>query len=129
MNEVIQWVTGVGIGGILLALVNGLFTKRKLSAEATKIITDAASGVVQNLRDENARVIASNTVLGVKVAELTVKVEHQQVQIEQGQRIQRVQSEALAVHAFWDQQAVSICAEQGINLPAPPPLTTIHSGS
>jgi hypothetical protein len=124
MNEIVQWVTGVGIGGILLAIVNGLFSKRKLSAEATKIITDAASGVVQNLRDENARVIASNTALGVKVDGLTRRVELQQGQIEDGQRIQRAQSDALAIHAFWDTQAVAICAEQGIDLPAPPPLST-----
>lgn len=129
MNTALQILGAFGVGGILVAVLNGLFAKRKLSAEATKIITDAASGVVQNLRDENARVIASNTALSVKVEALNVKVEHQQTQIEDGQRVQRSQSEALAIHAFWDQQAVTLCREQGIDLPAPPPLTTVNSGS
>ena len=43
-SEVLRWITSLGVSAVLLALVNGLFGKRKLSAEATKIITDAASG-------------------------------------------------------------------------------------
>ena len=115
-----QWLTGlagIGVGSVLVAIVTGLFSKRKLSAEATKIITGAASEVVEIQKAELARVIASNTLLNGKV-------EAQQIQIEDVQRVLRSQAAALEVHAFWDLQAVGIAREHGIDLPPPPPLTT-----
>lgn len=116
-SEVIRLLTALGIGAILLAVVNGLFSKRKLSAEATKIITDAASGVVEIQKAEIARVVASNILL-------TGKVEAQQIQLEEMQRVVRTQGELLAVHTFWDQQVVAIARDHAIELPPAPPLTT-----
>lgn len=114
-SEVIRLLTALGIGAVLLAVVNGLFSKRKLSAEATKIITDAASGVVEIQKAEIARVVASNILL-------TAKVEAQQIQFEEMQRVLRAQGELLAVHTFWDQQVVSIARDHSIELPPAPPL-------
>lgn len=109
-SEVIRLLTALGIGAILLAVVNGLFSKRKLSAEATKIITDAASGVVEIQKAALARVVGDNLLL-------TGKVEAQQIQLDEIHRL-------LAIHAFWDRQVGDIAAEHGIELPPPPPLTT-----
>lgn len=115
MNVALQWLGGIGIGAVLVAIVTGLFSKRKLSAEATKIITDAASGVVEIQKAELARVVASNVLLAGKV-------EAQQIQLDEIQRAVRIQAEILAIHAFWDQQAVTVARDHGISLPEPPPL-------
>ena len=117
MNQWLAALVGVGVGSIVVAFINGLFSKRKLSAEATKIITGAASEVVEIQKAELARVIASNTLLNGKV-------EAQQIQLEEVQRVLRSQAAALEVHAFWDLQAVGIALKHGIDLPPPPPLTT-----
>lgn len=122
MNPVLQWLASATVGALLLAIVNGLFSKRKLSAEATDIITKAASGVVERLESENARVIASNNAL-------YAKVQAQQDTIEEVQRVQRAQGEALAIHAFWDRQAVTVARDHGIDLPEPPPLHINENGS
>jgi hypothetical protein len=121
VNPWLQLLGSAAVGAVLVAIIGGLFSKRKLSAEATDIITKAASGVVERLEAENARVIASNTLL-------SGKVEAQQIQVDQVQRAQRAQGEALAIHAFWDRQAVEALREHGIDLPPPPPLPT-HPGS
>lgn len=115
MNQWLAAFTGAGVATVMAAVVAGLFSKRKLSAEATKIITDAASGVVEIQKAELARVLASNTLL-------IGKVEAQQIQLDEVQRVVHRQAEVLAVHAFWDQQVTSIAAAHSITLPPAPPL-------
>lgn len=115
MNPVLQLLGSGALGALLLAVVNGVFSKRKLSAEATNIITKAASGVVERLEKENTR--------------QSVKLEAQQVTIDGLVRVQRVQGEAIAIHAFWDNQAFSVARDHGIDLPEPPPLHINPSGS
>jgi hypothetical protein len=46
----------VSAGGatILVAIINAFFNRRKLSAEATQIITQAAAGTVENIMKDNA---------------------------------------------------------------------------
>jgi ABC-type branched-subunit amino acid transport system permease subunit len=113
-----QWLaafTGAGVAAVLAAIVSGLFSKRKLSAEATKIITDAASGVVQNLSSELTRVTAQNATQAAQIA----RVEAEQAQAREHQR---ATDQALALHAFWDSQARDTLRANGIELPEPPPL-------
>ncbi len=117
MNQWLAAFTGAGVASVIAAIVAGLFSRRKLSAEATKIITGAASEVVEIQKAELARVIASNTLLNGKV-------DAQQIQLDEVRNVLRTQSEALAIHAFWDSQAYDIAREHGIDLPPPPPLTT-----
>ena len=114
--EFLRWFTSFGAAGVLLAVVNGLFSKRKLSAEATKIITDAASGTLKDVRDENTRLLGRQATLEARVdaveKENRVQAEHQR------------QTDALiVVHGEWDRQAYYAARNKGINLPEPPPLT------
>jgi hypothetical protein len=112
----LQWLGSASVGALLLALVNAFVNRRKLSAEATAIITKAASGVVQRLEAENARISASNL-----LAE--GKSDAQQIQLDKLEDEVRAQGRAIEVHAFWDQQVVETCRDQGIDIPPPPPLT------
>lgn len=117
MNTLVQLLGSAAVAAVLAAVVTGLFSRRKLSAEAAEIITKAASGVVERLEAENARIAASNLVLGGRA-------EAQGILLEQVQRDLRALHEQVAVHVFWDQQAVEMAREQGLELPPPPPLTT-----
>ena len=94
-------LTSAVVAAVLAAVVTGLFTRRKLSAEATKIITDAASGVVADLRAERA----------------TDQLELRGLKAEN-----RTQAAALRVHSVWDRKAYEALQRQGIDLPEPPPL-------
>lgn len=109
---------GVVAGGIITAL----FTRRRTSAEAGKIITDAAAGVVEILRTENTRVLAET-----HAAREEARMARDEA------RLARQESSALAVrerqtrdmvvaHTMWDQQAKEIAADHGIELPPVPPL-------
>lgn len=108
MNPVLQWLSSAAVASVVVAIVMGLFSKRKLSAEATDIITKAATGVVERLESENVR-------QGAQLAA-------QQAQVVEIQRVQRLQGEALAIHAAWDRQTVRVARDAGIELPDPPPL-------
>lgn len=106
----------IGAVGVLAgAIVTGIFNKRKLTADASKIITDAAAGVVELLRGENTRVLA-------EVAQVRQEV----VSVRQENEVMRADAvqlhEIAAVHASWDRQAFDELAKHGINLPTPPPL-------
>lgn len=113
--EIIRTLVALGVGGVLVAVVNGLFSKRKLSADATKIITDAASGVVLVLKAENARVTEQNTRLNARLD----ATDREQTLLRDENR---ALAELVAVHGQWDQQAFTMLKNQGIELPPPPPL-------
>lgn len=115
MNPWLEAFSYIGIGGVLAAVVTGLFSKRKLSADATKIITEAASGVVAELRTELSRAAVANALL-------TGKVEAgQQVQASQQEHLRSI-DQAVAMHVLWDRQAYRALRDSGIELPEPPPL-------
>lgn len=117
MNQWLSLLTAVGVGSVITALVTGLFGKRKLSADATKIITEAAGGLVKDLRDENARHIASNASLTERLAALERR------ELERDQR-ERERDHAILLHGYWDQQVFTMARDQGLALPEPPPLPT-----
>lgn len=110
MNLALQLLGALGFGGILATIINAMFNKRKLSAEATEVITKAASGVVERLEKENQRIIAREEVNAQRAA-----ADHQEIH-----QLRTL----ISMHAYWDQQAYEALQAQGINLPKPPPLTT-----
>lgn len=91
-----------GVGAIIVSVVNAVQSKKKLGAEATEIITRAAAGVVENLRDDNK-----------DLRETVVRLEAW---------IDALR-DTLQMHAFWDALATKALEDAGItNLPPPPPL-------
>lgn len=105
-----------GLGAIIAAIVTGLFSKRKLGAEATEIITKAAAGVVKNLEGEIERQVRRNELL---IAEhehvLNRLVSSHAEELEEVRRV-------LQLHVAWDAIAIAKMAEVGIDLPPAPPL-------
>lgn len=113
---VVALLGGGGIAAIISAVVAGLFSKRKLGAEATEIITKAAAGVVTNMQAEIDRQVRARQDLAVEHhAAITALLAGHEREIEDVRR-------TLQLHVAWDTFAVAKLAEVGISLPPIPPL-------
>jgi hypothetical protein len=108
-DVVVQLLGSVVLAAIAGAIINGIINRRKLGAEATEIITKAASGVVERLEAELTRVNGDNRRLRERISTLEYREETDRA--------------VLQLHAAWDHLAVQKLQELGINLPAPPPLS------
>ena len=115
--EIIVAILGTGgISAIVAAIVTGLFSKRKLGAEATEIITKAAAGVVTNLQSEIDRQVKArqDDALQAKAALEALMRSH----AEEMEEVRRV----LQLHVAWDAIAIARLGELGVELPPAPPL-------
>lgn len=105
-----------GGGAIIAAIVSGLFSKRKLGAEAAEIISKAAAGVVINLEADVARQIkareASETESRRRMDAMAA------AHVAERSEWQRV----LQLHVAWDALAIAKLAELDVELPPAPPL-------
>jgi hypothetical protein len=116
-----------GLFAVIGAMVNGVFTKRKLGAEATEIITRAASGVVTDLR----------TTVEEKSADMArMRVEHDAalaaIRLEHTAALTKMATDhateredwrrVLQLHVAWDYIAIEKMSHVGIELPPPPPI-------
>lgn len=115
MSVWMQLFAAGSVGAIVVALVNGVFNRRKLSAEATQIITDAAGSLVQRLESD--------------VVTLRQETARLQRESNQSQAAQRRTDERLAIHAQWDRQATAEAERQGFHLPPPPPLFSVQDNA
>lgn len=116
-TELIVAVLGAGgLGAIFAAIVTGLFSKRKLGAEATEIITKAAAGVVQNMQSEIDRQVARNeTLIDEHRRAMDALVASHTEEVDEMRRV-------LQLHVAWDAIAIAKMAEVGVKLPPAPPL-------
>lgn len=55
IRDPLSWLTVLGIGGVLSAIVVGLFNRRKVSGDYVTAIAGAATSLVDPLREEIAR--------------------------------------------------------------------------
>lgn len=113
---VVSLLASSGAGAIAVAIVSGLFSKRKLGAEATQIITNAAAGVVTELRAELER----------KSSEMKAMVEENYRDRAKTRADHETEMAAmrkmLRAHSAWDEAAVKELRRFGVELPAVPPL-------
>ena len=105
-----------GLGAILAAIITGLFSKRKLGAEATEIITKAAAGVVVNMQAEIDRQVSRNSdIISEHRSVMSRLVQDHTKEMEDVRRV-------LQLHVAWDAIAIAKMAELGVDLPPAPPL-------
>lgn len=102
----------LGVGSVLAALVTGLFSRKKLGADATEIITKAAAGVVERTEADNARLRV----------ELLQERRDRETEQDEFRRLIDAHTKTLQLHAAWDALAAARLEEQGIMLPPPPPV-------
>lgn len=117
----------VGFGTIVSALIGGLFTRRRVSAEATEIITNAAAGVVTNMQtqleaqartNEADRARHEERIKQMERDHLTALAALSKSHAEEMDEARRV----LQLHVAWDAIAIAKMAEIGVELPPAPPL-------
>jgi hypothetical protein len=105
-----------GIGAIVAAIITGLFSKRKLGAEATEIITKAAAGVVTSLQGELARAEAARM-----LQQSSYLHEIEKIKSDHAKEMDDVRR-VLQLHVAWDAIAIAKMSELGHHLPPAPPL-------
>jgi hypothetical protein len=105
-----------GFSAIAAAVITGLFSKRKLGAEATQIIASAAASVVTDLRAEvdRQKAVTVDLVAEHKTHIETLMASHAE-EIEEFRRV-------LQLHVAWDAIAIAEMAKMGVELPPAPPL-------
>lgn len=112
----VQLIVALVGGGTIAAVINAIMSRKKLGADATKIITEAAAGVATDLR-------ADNTDLRQRLARLQTQVAECEAREDRWELERREWRDILQVHAAWDHMAVVSLRDHGvIDLPAPPPL-------
>lgn len=78
IETLVQLIVATAGSGVLVAVIQGFFTRRKTRAEvestgasATKLITDAAAGIVDRLQNDNAGL--RSEVIGMRAELATCK--------------------------------------------------------
>lgn len=119
-NVIVAILGTGGFAAILTSVVTGLFSRRKLGADATEVITRAAAGVVTNLQAEIDRQSRTNEELALR-HERTM---HSLItsHTEEMDEVRRV----LQLHVAWDAIAIAKMSELGVDLPPAPPLLPPH---
>jgi uncharacterized protein YlxW (UPF0749 family) len=142
-TELVIGLLGVGgLSAIIASIVTGLFSKRKLGAEATELITRAAGSVVKSLEDQLRRQEeqreADRREHAQEIAEVARKREEDRAErareiaeferkLEEVREVHSIEIEdwrqTLQLHVAWDHLAMHRLAERGVILPDAPPLT------
>lgn len=115
---------------VLVAIINAVVNRRRIGAEATKFITDAAAGVVKDLNADNDRLRAENRAINealstnrtdvVRMKDRLRRAEHDMAELK---RHSDKQTTMLQGHQHWDEMAAHLIRKAGIEIPDPPPLT------
>lgn len=69
MDPIVQILLSAGGATVLAAIINAIMNRRKLSAEATEIITKAAAGTVENIMKDNASLRERLVALELRIRE------------------------------------------------------------
>lgn len=116
-SDVVIAILGTGgFSAILGAVITGMFSKRKIGAEATDIITKAAAGVVTNMQSEIDRQVKRNDdLIAEHKAQMQTICDSHAREMEEVRRV-------LQLHVAWDAIAIAKISELGVTLPPAPPL-------
>lgn len=107
---VLQILTALGISGVIGAAVSGIINRKKLGADTTKIISEAAGGIVERLEIENTRMSA-------RIAALETWKSLAEAREEQHRRV--LQLHAVADHLLIEKLRQAL---PGTEFPEMPPL-------
>lgn len=107
---VLAVVGSAGFTALVTAIANGILNRKKLSADATKVITEAAAGVAADIRKDNI--------------DLRERLERAEGRIEDLELERQLSRDVLQLHAAWDELALYKlrAADMADDLPQPPPL-------
>ena len=112
MNVVLQFLGTGAVAAVIGAVLNAIINRRKLTAEATSIITQAAGGIVQNLQTDNGRLRAENITGTQRFNRYRSAV----------RKRDRAFEEQLELHWHWHELVAEKLKTVGIDVPPPPRL-------
>ena len=119
--DILQLALSAGVATIIVGIINAVMNRKKLSAEATQIITQAAAGTVETVMKDNAQLREKQAILEAQVARLTTAV----ALAEQSQRTAQAMDERWHWHVDrWHRYAGRLCDElraMGGQIEDPPP--------
>jgi hypothetical protein len=123
-----------GLGAIIAAIIAGIFSKKKLGAEATEIITKAAAGVVTNMEGDLVRMRTERSEertehetemdeLRRKMSKMAAEHVAKMAEMAHNHAAEREEWRAvLQLHVAWDVMAITKLAELDVTLDPAPPL-------
>lgn len=112
-----------GFAAVLTAVVQGLFSRKRLGADATQIIQKAASGVVVDLERQVAAKAHMITELETQVAGLESREDALEQRVRELERSLEESRTVNQMHVAWDFLAFQELEKKGTHLPPPPPLS------
>lgn len=104
-------ISAVGLSSILAAAINAISNRKKTGADATKVITDAAVGVVTQLQS--------------RIKDLLDEVKEMKEREDARDRREEAAARALMLHHQWDLRLVDLINDKfpgHADLLPPPPL-------
>jgi hypothetical protein len=108
----------MGLATIVVAFINTVSNRKKTGADATKTLTDAAMGIVTELRSSLSDALA-------EVNALKKREDERDAKDEERDRRDAIRQRNLERHHQWDQQLVDVINEHlptHVDLLPPPPL-------
>lgn len=129
-SAVLLQVLGSVLGStVLVSLLTAYISRRKLGAEATEIITQAATGVLEQFKADNVRLREENRTLDAKIDTIEDRV-YELERMERSYRQDMVAvRETAQHHAAWDFAMITRLEELGVpreEVRPPPPLLPPH---
>jgi len=121
-STILQLLFSAGVTTVIVALINGYLQRRKTGADTTKIITDAAEGVMSRIESDNARLRAEADTHRTREHTLELEVEALQEHIEKLIQERFVWIRMIRHHTDWDEEAVLKVRAGGGHILDPPPL-------
>ena len=116
-QSILQLAVSLGLGGIIVAVINAIMNKRKLSAEATEIITKAAAGTVENIMKDNQGLREKVATLETEMATCKIAI----ASAERRERQYQMDEERWRWHTErWHNYAMHLKENPGSTLPMPP---------
>jgi hypothetical protein len=103
--EIVIALLAAGGATIIAAFVNAFFNRRKLGAEATQIITQAAAGTVENIMKDN-------TILRDKIISLETRMIKLQAIVELSEQRERIHAITEERYRWHMQQWHAYCSRQ-----------------
>lgn len=123
-GTVLQLLFSAGVTTVVVTVINGFLQRRKMGADTTKIITDAASGVVARIESDNDRLRTEAVTHRTREDSLDSRIDALEAHIERLVEERFAWVKLLRAHSDWDDTVVAQIrkALPGIAIPDPPPL-------
>lgn len=114
----LQFIFSAGVMTVFVAVINGLLQRRKVGADTTKVITDAATGVMSRIESDNERL--RSEAIGYRTREDVLEDHIDRLGDERAEWMRIARQ-----HGEWDDLVFKQVAEHcpTLILPVPPPLS------